>query len=333
MNRYANSVLFGFDFQSNAAIVLMIENIADMETIKIEGEEDIEIGLNDGSFVLAQAKSVVNSSTDFANVRQKGKKAIESLSDASQRLKAKRLVYISNSPNPFKDDASKPMFYGKSRVFFNDLPDQTKGIISGWLSEIEKPLDTDKLMVQVLPFETDDDEQRYKVVLDIISDFIGELDLSYYYGLRKRLHEVWQTMFDKNGSKSNRNIKLTKKDVVWPIIVFVTRRGGLDRESPYSADLDEGEYEEVQRKYGELIDDTCERFDITTKVVTDFYEKKIGGRQAIESFVDEYWEYYQNEFGLDSVDEPIKSSLTKIIVFTILKKRMDINKIKQSVNL
>ena len=47
--RYANSVLFGFDFQSNAAIVLMLDNMADMETIRIEGEEDIEIGLNDGT--------------------------------------------------------------------------------------------------------------------------------------------------------------------------------------------------------------------------------------------------------------------------------------------
>lgn len=333
MTRYANSVLFGFDFQSNAAIVLMIENMADLETIRIEGEEDIEIGLNDGSFVLAQAKSVVNSSTDFDNVRQKGKKAMESLSEASQRLNVRRLVYISNSPDPFKDDASKPMFYGKSRVKFNNLPKQTKGIISGWLSEIEKPLDTDKLTVQVLPFETDDDDQRYKVILDIIADFIGEVDLSYYYGLRKRLHEVWQSMFDKNGSKSNRNIKLTKKDVVWPIIVFVTGHGGLDRETQYCADLDDCIFDEVQRKYGELIEETCERFDITAKVVTDFYEKKNEGRQAIESFVDEYWTDYQNEFGLDSVDDSIKSSLTKIIVFTILKKRIDINKIKQSVNL
>ena len=333
MTRYANSVLFGFDFQSNAAIVLMIQNMAEMDTIRIEGEEDIEIGLNDGSYVLAQAKSVVNSSTDFDNVRQKGKKAMESLSDASEKLQARQLVYITNSPDPFKDAASKPMFYGKSRVSYNNLPDQTKEIILDWLSGLENPLDTDKLTVQVLPFDTDDDEQRYKVVVDTISDFIGEVDISNYDGLRKRLHEVWQTMLDKNGSKSNRDIKLTKKDIVWPIIVFATVRGGLDRDAHYCADLDEGEFDEIQRKYGNLIDDTCERFDFAVKVVTDFYANRYEGKQAIVRFVDEYWENYKDEFGLEAVDEQIKSRLTKVILYTILRKRFDINKIKQSVNL
>lgn len=49
MSRRANSVIFDFDFQENAAIVLMVENMAEMDSVKIEGEEDIEIKLNDGS--------------------------------------------------------------------------------------------------------------------------------------------------------------------------------------------------------------------------------------------------------------------------------------------
>ena len=35
-NRAATSVLFGFDFQANAAIVLMLENIKDMSSIRLE---------------------------------------------------------------------------------------------------------------------------------------------------------------------------------------------------------------------------------------------------------------------------------------------------------
>lgn len=80
-NRTATSVLFGFDFQANAAIVLMLENIKDMTSIRLEGAEDIEINLNDGSCVLAQAKSVVNSSSDFTNVLSNLKKSITSLSE------------------------------------------------------------------------------------------------------------------------------------------------------------------------------------------------------------------------------------------------------------
>lgn len=36
-NRGADSVLFGFDFQANAAIVLMLENIKNMSSIRLEG--------------------------------------------------------------------------------------------------------------------------------------------------------------------------------------------------------------------------------------------------------------------------------------------------------
>lgn len=84
-NRTATSVLFGFDFQANAAIVLMLENIKDMTSIRLEGTEDIEINLNDGSCLLAQAKAVVNSSTDFSNVLSNLKKSITSLSEAEHK--------------------------------------------------------------------------------------------------------------------------------------------------------------------------------------------------------------------------------------------------------
>lgn len=42
MARYATSAMFGFDFQSNVAIVLMIEDMAEIKTVRIESEGDIE---------------------------------------------------------------------------------------------------------------------------------------------------------------------------------------------------------------------------------------------------------------------------------------------------
>lgn len=74
-NRRANSVLFGFDFQVNAAIVLMLENIKDMDSLRLESDsEDIEIFLSNGKSILAQAKAVEKSSSDFTNVRKNLKK-------------------------------------------------------------------------------------------------------------------------------------------------------------------------------------------------------------------------------------------------------------------
>ena len=45
-NRSAHAVGFGFDFQTNAAIVLMLENIKDLASLRIEGnDEDIQMYL------------------------------------------------------------------------------------------------------------------------------------------------------------------------------------------------------------------------------------------------------------------------------------------------
>ena len=56
-SRRANAVVFGFDFQVNAAIVLMIENIEDLKSLRLEGNyEDIEIELENNQYILGRRK-------------------------------------------------------------------------------------------------------------------------------------------------------------------------------------------------------------------------------------------------------------------------------------
>ena len=332
MSTPATSVLFGFDFQTNAAIVLMLENIREMSMVRVEGREDIEIQLSDGSYVLAQAKSVVNSSVDFSNVREKARSAMASLAAEAAKVTVNELVYITNSPDPFKDNASKPMFYGHAHVKYSDLPSSTKEMVQGYLSQLETPLDTNRFKVQVLPFETDDEKQRYKVVNDVISDFIGDLDIEAY-GLKKKLCEVWQMMLDKNGSKAKRDIKLTKQAIVWPIIVYITGKGELKREAQFCDLLDESEFEEISRKYGEVIDYYTDRYDFATKVVADFSSSGLKGRNAIVDYINSQWETYKDDVDAEKMEEDLRCNLIKIILFSILVKKVDINKIKRAVNL
>lgn len=110
-DRRADAVLFGFDFQVNAAIVLMLENIKELRSLRLESEnEDIDIELYSGNHILAQAKSIVNSSTDFTNVRNNLNKALKSLSEGSNKIKTEKLILITNSPNPLNEDASRSIF-------------------------------------------------------------------------------------------------------------------------------------------------------------------------------------------------------------------------------
>ncbi|MGI5960219.1 MAG: hypothetical protein ACOX60_12520 [Massiliimalia sp.] len=211
-SRKADAVLFGFDFQVNAAIVLMLENIKELGWLRLEGnDEDIELTLTNDRKILAQAKAVVNSSSDFSHVRGNLKKALESLSSGGQEKNIQQFILITNSPNPFNDNKSRSAFWGPTHRNFADLPPSAQKIVKGYLEDINKPLDVQKFMVQVLPFETDDEAERYKVVMQVINDFIGELNINTSPGLGKQLFQVWHNDIFTNGSKKDADIKLGKK--------------------------------------------------------------------------------------------------------------------------
>ena len=332
MDRSATSVIFGFLFQANAAIVFMLENMKDLKSIRLECNEDIDIELNDGTYVLAQAKSVVKSSTDFAHVKENANKAMASLSDGAKKVSVNELVYVTNSPNPFKDDMSKNMFYGDSIVKYEELPPSTKAQITDYLSQIDHPLDTDQLVIRVLPFEGDDERQRYKVVLSAITDFLESLGL-YEAGFRKKLHKAWEGMLYRSGSKSDKDITLGKKEIIWPIIVCVTGHGILDRDAQYCTGLDDGEFEEINSRYSEIIDYCSERYELVAKVIADFSSVGIKDRGSVSLFINDHWSEYVENLGMESMDEMIRSSLVKIIMYKILVKRYTIDRIKKEVNL
>ncbi len=58
----ATASAFGWEFQSNAAIMLMLKNIENTSKVKVEGEnKDVKITFSNGKMPMAQAKSVMNS--------------------------------------------------------------------------------------------------------------------------------------------------------------------------------------------------------------------------------------------------------------------------------
>ena len=60
MSRNATPSSFGWDFQVNAAIVLMLENVREAKSVRVEGKkEDIELLLENEENIYAQAKSVM----------------------------------------------------------------------------------------------------------------------------------------------------------------------------------------------------------------------------------------------------------------------------------
>lgn len=332
-DRRADSVNFGFDFQTNAAIVLMLDNIKELNSLRIEGEsEDIEIELDNGEFILAQAKSVVKSSTDFKNVRKNLKKAIETLSEAAVKVNTKQLIFITNSPNPLNDKKAMSVFYGHTRRKFSSLPDSSKSIINGYLEKLAEPLDTNKFMIQVIPFETDDEQERYKVIKQCVDDFAGKVHINIS-GVGNRLLEIWQNDVFQNASKHDVSIKLSKKDIIWPLIVIIT-----DINLCYDAfaeQFDMSLYDEITHTYSNLINSCCERFEFFTKVLYDFNEFKSSKSQMEKcvDFVLTQWENYLDELKIQINNEEIQRGLIQIILYNIVRNRLKIDRLKEEVNL
>ena len=126
-NSNASPEVFGFDFQFNASIFLILDNIKEVKTVRVEGaSEDIELFMNNGNRIMAQAKSIVKGSSDFSNVRRNLQKAIKTLSAADDKS-VEQLILITNSKNPLKEDTSKSFFYGPPvEVGYNDLSEEAK---------------------------------------------------------------------------------------------------------------------------------------------------------------------------------------------------------------
>ena len=321
-NRTATSVLFGFDFQANAAIVLMLENIKDMSSIRLEGSEDIEINLNNGSSILAQAKSVVNSSTDFSNVLSNLKKSIISLSEAEHKLGVvKEFIYITNTPNPFNEKQLNPIFYGASQRDYK---------INKIISKIEKPLDTSKFKIQILPFETDNDNERYKCVMNAIGDFIPKLgNISI---AKDNLHGIWVKDLFRSGTKRMSDIKLTKKDIIWPLIVLVTQNENYDED-----EFDDSEIYELSRSYEAIINTCSEKYEFVTKVLCAYnvFYKEAKQSERKRKFIEMESSKFAYLFEGESVSlsNTLQEKLLQIIVRNILNKRIQIDNIKNAVNL
>lgn len=332
-NRRADKVLFGFDFQVNAAIILMLENISDLRSLRLEGNhEDIDLTLNNDQHILAQAKAIVNSSTDFHNVRQKLKEALESLSEACQAVDTKQLILITNSPNPFNDNASRSIFWAPTRRSFSTLPPSAQTIITKYLSKIETPLDLDKFTIQVFPFETDNDAERYKAVMQAVDNFIGDLNINLP-GLGKQLLEVWHWDIFKNGTKKDATIQLDKKSIIWPIMVIATDVSKCDDD--FLNQFDSAVYDEITHHYKDTIDNCCERMEFFTRVLYDYNNFKSSKKasERIGDFVEQSWKDYFDEFAADGIDAETQEGLTKVVLYSIVRRRITIDKIKRGVNL
>ena len=334
-NRRANPVTFGFDFQVHAAIMILLDNIKELKSLRLEGNyEDIEIKMNDDSYILAQAKSIVRSSEDFSNVLKNLKKAIKTLSESAGKVHVHELIYITNSPNPFNNDSTRSIFWGPTIRKFTNLPEVAQKIIEKYLnaSDVPNPFDKNNFTIYYFPFETDDDAERYKAVKQRVDDFIGELGFRST-GIGKQLLTLWYQDTFRNSTKQDSSIVLSKNALIWPLLVIVTDIQNNDDD--YWEQFDIAIRDEVINNYHSIIDSCCEKIDFFMKVLFDYRQFQCDCKQLdkISIFVNTKWQEYITEFKQENIDPETCEVLVKTIINTILRRRITIEKIKKGVKL
>ena len=325
----ATASAFGWDFQSNAAIMLMLENIERASKVKVEGEnEDVEITFSDGKMLMAQAKAVVDHN-DVSFVINKLEAALKTLDKASKITDVEQLVYITNSPNPFNDAATMFKFSSPFNTApFSELPPSCQQTINDICTANGYIPDTSMLTVCVLQFHGKSEDERYKVLQSHIWEFLNEL------GARsvstKQILLLWQHSFAVNATQ--KTAVITKESMVWPIIAILCEVSEDDTEL---GDYDSSDVAEILQKYRAVINNNSERFEFISRVLSDFYEfhPELKSKERVNRFISEKWMDYKSDFDLKNADSDIEKMVICLTISNVLKKRREIAKIKSRVKL
>lgn len=330
----ASSSAFGWQFQVNAGIFLMLENIENAIRLKIEGEsEDIEIKLDDESIILAQAKSFVD--PEDSRVSAKLRKGLKTLKAASNKYKnSKKLIYISNAIRPICSRGRAHEFCNFSYIKYQDLFKNEKVIIDKYIKEHEyEQEEIDKIYFYGLPYHGAESPTRHKEIylaIRTFTDGIKELDVKY-----QRILEKLQYICNYNSTERSANI--SKNDFVWPLIVLTLEFSTVDYESLEKDECDTASIHRIEMAYNNLITIMSEKFSFATKIISDYiikYDSKFLSSDQ-KDFIENYWSHYSADLSIEGISEHEYEHeiLVKLIMKRILHTRNVILLIKNKSNL
>jgi hypothetical protein len=327
----ASAAAFGWDFQSNAAIMFMLKNIRAASAVKVEGAtEDIEITLNNGKVIFSQAKSVFKPD-DYTHVTAKLQAGLKTLNEAAKKPNVERLIYVTNSPNPFNDTKTMWAFSGGlTTLNYNELPDICREKVEELYHSQGCFFDRDQFSVYVMQFHGDG-ENRYKIVKDLTNEFLASIGIGDR-GLGTQILEIWQRSFSMNSSQHELTASITKRQMIWPLIVSICY---IDKEDALLADCDDGEFDEIRRKYSAVINNNAERFEFVTKVMMAYnsYEPSMISRERTKKFIEKHWSTFRSEFDAPNMASEALKVVIKLAVSNVIKRRGIIADVKRGVNL
>lgn len=340
----ASASVFGWHFQINAAIIFMLREIRNIDSIRIEGlDEDIELQLSNGAKIFIQAKSKATLGADN-NALTKLSEGMKTLIHAASKNKYEKLYFVTNYPNPIGGRQSQyNSFMGGTYIerSFAEIPTGAKSSALTKIKEVEQKyslkMDTDKLFISVIPFDGEIKDIRERVISAQLKEFLNGISVNE--GSSKELLEIWQSDMFFNASNIDTKIELNKKKLMWPIVVLNCELSEDDKlldEVEEELGLDSEDVEIILRRYGKFINKQIEHFDFVIKVISDFRNHKAvkrGRERKKEVFVNQNWSSYKKDIYSGDLTDELLETLIKIILLKLLNKQTMVTKVVKEVNL
>lgn len=320
---------FGWDFQSNAAIMLMLKNIDRASKVKVEGQtEDVEISLSDGKMLMSQVKAVL-SPDDTSHVKEKLEAGLRTLNNAAKIMETAQLIYVTNSPNPFNEATTMYKFSSPLNMIpFAELPIVCQKTVTDICSLKGYNFDTARLTVCVMQFHGENDDERYKVLSSLTTEFLIKLGVQRISA--NAILTLWQHSFAINATQITTSI--SKKRMVWPIIAILCEVGEDDADLE---DYDDSDVDEILQKYKSIISNNSERFEFVTCVLSNYsdFHSEMKSKERVKKFIEENWSNYRDNFDLRNADEKTKEVVMRLTLANVLRSRRVIAEIKGKVKL
>jgi hypothetical protein len=220
---------------------------------------------------------------------------------------------------------------GLTSLGYDELPDTCKQEIERLCTDENYTFDRNLFSVYVMQFHGSG-ENRYKIVKDLTNEFLHSVGMGDR-GFGASLLKIWHSSFFINASQHDTALSITKREMIWPLIVTVC---DIDITDAILADCDEGDITDIIHRYRHIIGNNSERFEFVTKVLSGYESFGTPGMQSEEktkTFIMEKWNDYMEDFEISTTENDILETIIKLTVSNVIKRRRRIVEIKKGVNL
>ena len=327
----ASATIFGFQFQINAAIYLMLKHFSDFDQIKVEGsQEDIELCLHDNKKIYAQAKSKEFPTKDNKGHSEKLKDALRTLSNVDDKGNYD-LMYISNlEENPLNSGTKE--FDGISFLKYDELKEESKKKIDNQISNENYNIDTSRLIIAKIPFYGDDWEQRHKEISKKMSEFVSDVSPSLS-SFANRIITIWEEEFLHNASVKSPKITINKENVVWGLVVCKLQLDDV-KKFDEKLEIEETDFLEAIDEYEKIIDIKSSTFLDYNKIISLYSQYKLKSDKSVsiyEFIQDNKDEIFNLIFPDKNKADIVLQACSKIIAKEIILRSKSIEEIKRGV--